>query len=91
MKELRISWELTPEAPARPAYCVNGSPVGAGDEGFGRILGLVRSHVDARVVLHVRQLTSLGGGSLEESLPFGDRLDELRKELGGRKLVYEFF
>jgi hypothetical protein len=91
MKEIRISWELTPEAPARPAYHVNDSPVGEGDEGFDRILDLVRSHKDARVILHVKQMTSLGGGDLEESLPFGDRLDELGKELGERKIVYEFF
>lgn len=91
MKELRISWELTPEAPARPAYYVNDSPVGEGGEGFDRILDLVRSHKNVRVILHVRQMTSLGGGSLEESFPFADRLDELRKELGENKLVYEFF
>lgn len=91
MKKLTISWEPSPEDPSRVAYFLDGSPAGEGDRGFDRVLDAVRSQKNIEVILKVRGVTSLGGADLDESLPFGARLEELREALGENKLGYEFF
>jgi len=85
--EMRIRWEPGPADAV--TYFVDGVPVGAADAGFDRVLdprGVTRKTRDAGDPEH-----PLGGGDLDDALPFGDRLQELRRRLGARRVRYELF
>jgi hypothetical protein len=82
---MTLRWERS--GTGSVSYFVDGEPVGSDESGFERVLDLV-SASDEPLTLHVREL-SLGGGGLADELPFAPRLDELRRRLGERKLLYE--
>ena len=86
-----IRWDFTGGDPPRVMYYVDDSPVGEDNSGFDRILDLIRSRKNIQVTLKIDRTSSLGGGSLVDSLPFRERFNELREELGENKLIYEFF
>lgn len=90
MQTMTIRWELVPEDIHRVMYFIDDSPVGENDEGFNKILETIRMYSNIKVTLKIQSISSLGGHSLKESLPFRERFDELRKILGENKLVYDF-
>ena len=89
-KTLTIRWDTSPGDPPRVTYYVDDIPVGSDDVGFDRILDLVRADDDIRVILNIRSSPSLGGGALNDALPFRDRIDELRDAVGDHALSYDF-
>ena len=91
MESLTISWERVAGDAARTTYYVNGSPVGEDDAGFDQVLESVRSHKDTRVVLKILQVSSFGGESLMDTLPFSKRFEEFRSSVGKKGYQYEFF
>jgi hypothetical protein len=90
MKTITVRWERTRGDPPSVAYYLDGEPVGEGDAGFDKILDVIRSHDEIQVNLKIGEAISLGGGSLGDTFPFRERLDELREALGENRLVYEF-
>ena len=87
MDQLTIRWESTS---GRIVYFVDDSPVGEDDVGFDRILDVIRSKSDVKVVLRMSQAGSLGGASLTNSLPFGNRFGELSALAGPNRLSFRF-
>lgn len=87
---MTLRWEHAAEDPGSAMYYVDDVAVGRGDAGFDRVLELVAAS-DERLTIDVGELFLDGGGSLHDSLPFKDRVDELRQRLGRRELDYEFF
>jgi hypothetical protein len=90
-KVLTLRWKLIPGDPPHTMYYIDDSPVGEDDNGFDRILDVIRSHKNIRVILKIQSISSLGGSSLKDSLPFRERFNELREALGENQLIYEFF
>ncbi len=88
--DIVITWKTPPENPGVVIYFINEAVVGENDEGFEKILHAVRLNKNAKVVLKIQRVPSLGGGSLRDSLPFKRRFGELQRALGSNKLVYEF-
>ncbi|MGH2917325.1 MAG: hypothetical protein ACRDLS_01810 [Solirubrobacteraceae bacterium] len=84
---MRIRWEPGPADAV--TYFVDDVPVGTADAGFDEVLDLVESHAEP-VTLEIRSIPP-GGGDLDDALPFGDRLEELRRRLGARQARYEPF
>jgi hypothetical protein len=84
---MRIRWE--PGAVASVTYFVDDVPVGIADAGFDHVLDLVGS--DTGPVTLVIPSIAPGGGDLDDSLPFGNRMGELRRRLGERQVRYELF
>ena len=92
MKTLTIRWEPAPGNPERTKYYVDETEVGDDDAGFDKIIELIRSDQDVEVILKIQGLHSaLGGGSLRDSMPFGQRIEELTEALGANQLTYDFF
>jgi hypothetical protein len=91
MKAFTIRWEITLGDPPCVTYYVDESPVGEDDNGFDRILNMIRSHKNTQVTLKIQYIYSLGGGNLIDSLPFRKRFNELREALGENKIIYDFF
>jgi len=91
MKSIRIRWETTQGNLSHNVYFVNDSPVGEDQIGFDKILDLIKINKEADVILQIRQISSLGGNNIVDTLPFKDRFAELKKALGSRSLTYEFF
>ena len=91
MESLTIRWESAPDDPARTIYFVNGAPAGEGDSGFDRVLEIVRSHPEAKIILKIVRISGFGGESLDSTLPFRERFGELKAAMGEKGFVYEFF
>ena len=90
MKEMIISWTGTEGKDLQ--YFVDKKPVGNGDEGFEKILAILKKDRQAAwVVIKVDAITALGGQSAEETLPFGNRYDEFTKAVGTRSLITRYF
>lgn len=90
MDKIIIKWETTFESPTNPTYYINDSQIGVGNEGFDKILEIIKANKSIKVVLQIEHISSLGGDSLLDILPFKDRFNELEKMLGTNKLIYEF-
>ena len=86
-----IRWEISSEDPPNTIYFVNDSKIGTNDIGFDKILKIIRLNKKIKVVIKISHISSLGGHSLINTLPFKDRFDELKNALGTNKLIYEFF
>lgn len=74
--ELKISWSNS-EVGNDVIYYVNEAEVGQGDAGFNIILSAVKENPELKVVITMTKVTSLGGDSLRNTLPFSARYDEL--------------
>lgn len=90
MDKIVIKWETTFGSPTNPTYYINDSQIGVGNEGFNKILEIIKANKGIKVVLQIEHISSLGGDSLLDILPFKDRFNELEKMLGTNKLIYEF-
>ena len=90
MDILTLRWEADTRPHGRVVYFVDDAPVGEDDVGFDAVLDIIRSRGDVKVVLSMSHAGSLGGGSLRDSLPFKDRLDELISLTGPDRLGYNF-
>jgi hypothetical protein len=91
MESLTIRWEGCAGEPARTTYLVNDTAVGEDDSGFDRVLEIIRSQQDAKVILKIVSISSFGGKSLIDTLPFSNRFEEFRSSVGAKGYVYEFF
>ncbi|MGA9365508.1 MAG: hypothetical protein WBW16_14185 [Bacteroidota bacterium] len=89
MKTMTVRWEHAPGDIHHVMYFIDNSPVGEDDEGFDKILDTIRTYKNIQVTLII-QHTPSGGNTLEDSLPFRERFDELIEALGKNKLIYEF-
>jgi hypothetical protein len=89
-RSVTIRWEALPDEVARVTYFVDDEPVGDDDDGFDRILDLIRAEEDTDVVLRIQVSPSLGGGRLTDSFPFHSRLDELQEAVGDNAITYDF-
>ena len=90
MNTIIIKWKTTSGSPNDTIYYINDSQIGVGNEGFDKILEIIRVNENIKVVLKIAHITSLGGDSLIDILPFKDRFNELKEVLGTNKLIYEF-
>ncbi|MDX6576014.1 MAG: hypothetical protein QOE96_1967 [Blastocatellia bacterium] len=90
MKTITVTWKSPPADARRTLYYVDDCAVGEGDAGFEKILDAVRSHKNIQLSLKIPGISSLGGGSLIDSLPFNERFEELMEALGENKLIFEF-
>jgi hypothetical protein len=86
-----IRWDIIPGARSRTVYYVDDVAVGEDDGGFDRVLDMVRSHGPGQVTLKIREISSLGGDSLTNALPFRAKADELTAAAGENRIVYEFY
>jgi hypothetical protein len=91
MESLTIRWEKSAGEAARTTYFVNDTAVGEDDGGFDKVLETIRSQKDAKVILKIVSISSLGGESLVGSLPFRKRFEEFRSSVGTKGYVYELF
>ena len=91
MKTITITWKISTGTPSHIIYYVDGTPVGEDNAGFDNVLSEIRVHKKIKVILKISTISSLGGDDLINTFPFKARFDDLKKALGGNKLVYEFF
>jgi len=90
MKTITIRWDTASGNPPTSMYFVNDCPVGENNIGFDKILDIIRTNNEIKVILKIGQISSLGGDSLRNSFPFKKRFQELKEALGTNKLIYEF-
>ena len=84
-----INWEILPKEVRAITYFVNGVKIGYDDAGFDKILALLKTDKQAKKVILKINAVTLGGESLESTLPFSNRFGEFKKALGTKKLIYE--
>ena len=90
MTAMEISWKFIHEGSEEIKYFVNGKDVGNNDIGFDCVLEKLKKETTNKVLIIMTQISSLGGSSLEGSLPFYPRIQEFKEALGKRDLSYEF-
>ena len=91
MEELIIRWEAVTGTPGQVIYFINDLVVGSGDTGFDAIINKLKENPEIeRLVLKAGIGGGVGGESLNKSLPFERRYDELKKTLGNRTLIIEY-
>jgi len=72
-ESLKISWQADREDVSHITYFINSGRVGEDDEGFEKILQAINNEPSAEVIIKINQMHGLGGGKLEDHLPFKKR------------------
>jgi hypothetical protein len=88
---MKLSWKISSTDPLRIQYFINSLLVGEDNNGFDKVLEQIKASRSKKVELIVKGAISLGGGCIEDSLPFKDRFKEFKTALGAKKLLYRMF
>ena len=91
MKMIKIRWDIVDKAPLKVKYYFNGTSMGFDDDGFEKIIQLIKDDNNADGISFTGRSTAdnTHGESLEATLPFYKYWATLMSVIGQKKLVFE--